>query len=378
MYLIWEGDSIMKARRLFPLFALVLLFFAACGTSTSAMSSPTPIPTATLTIPSHTQVFALNTNGPILPHGAAAAWDSRYIDPGAMVFYNGTYHMFFNGITGYPAPVSVGYATSSDGRVWTKASKSPVLLSSQVKYAPLTIFVSSVLVQPDGTWVMYFYTLDNSGTPFAGPATIGRATASQPTGPWTPDPAPVLQPGKAGSWDGMSVANPSVVQTDTGYVMYYNGVASLNDTSGAIGRATSSDGIHWTKYNNPATTGSPYAASDPVLTPGSNGAWDSHRMIDTNVVRTENGWAMVYLSTAPVGTAPNHYSAFGYATSSDGVTWHKSTANPILSTLNVSDWQGIYLGNLLYQHGTLSLYFDVGQGGFTNVWMATHQGLLNN
>lgn len=83
---------------------------------------------------------------------------------------------------------------------------------------------------------------------------------------------------------------------------------------------------------------------------------------------------MAYLSAAPPGTAPNPYSAFGYATSSDGVTWRKTSANPILSTLNVSDWTGIYLANLLYQNGALYLYFyfDVGQTesgrGVTNVW----------
>jgi hypothetical protein len=200
-------------------------------------------------------VFSLNTRGPILPHGSATAWDSTYIDPGAMIYYNGTFHMFYNGITGYPAPVSVGYATSTDGR-------------------------------------------------------------------------------------------------------------------------------DWTKYNNPQTSDPLYAESDPILLPGASGAWDSQRMVDTNVVRKENGWVMVYLSAAPPGTAANPYSAFGYATSSDGVTWRKSTANPVLSTLNVSDWLGIYLANLLYQDGTLYLYFDVGQTesgrGVTNIWMATHQGLLNN
>ncbi len=100
----------------------------------------------------------------------------------------------------------------------------------------------------------------------------------------------------------MSVANPSVVRTDTGYAMYYNGVASLNDSHGAIGMATSTDGIHWRKYNNPATTDPLYAKSDPVLLPGASGAWDAQRMVDPNVVRTENGWVMVYLSAAPPGT----------------------------------------------------------------------------
>ena len=50
-----------------------------------------------------------------------------------------------------------------------------------------------------------------------------------------------------------------------------------------------------------------YAESDTVLLPGASSAWDSQRMVDTNVVRTENGWVMVYLSAAPPGTAPKNY-----------------------------------------------------------------------
>ena len=355
----------------------IALALTACGSATATTPAPTALPTATDTIPSQTQVFSLYSGRPILRHGSASAWDSTYIDPGAMVFYNGKFPMFFNGITGYPAPVSVGYATSLDGHNWTKVSKSPVLLSSQVRYADLTIFVSSVLVQPDGAWVMYFYTLKTGSGPTDVDA-IGRATASQPTGPWTPDATPVLQPGKAGSWDGLSVTHPSVIRAGTGYVMYYSGVASITDTHGAIGMATSSDGIHWTKYNNPATNDPLYMESDPVLLPGKNDSWDATRIFDPNVVQTENGWAMAYLGVGSLGTAPYHFSAFGYATSSDGISWRKSAANPILSTANVSDWVGIYLANLLYHNGALYLYFDVGQSGFTNVWMATHQGLLNS
>lgn len=261
---------------------VLALLLAACGTATTANHTPTPSPTATTTIHSHSQVFSLNTRGPVLPHGSAAVWDSTYIDPGAMIFYNGKFHMFYNGITRYSAPVSVGYATSTDGRNWMKVSKNPVLLSSQVRFAGITIFVSSVLVLSDGTWAMYFYTLNGSNA-FSNLATIGRATAPQPTGPWTPDANPVLQHGKAGSWDALSVANPSVIRTDTGFVMYYTGVASFNGTHGAVGMATSPDGIHWTKYNYPKTSDPLYAESDLVMLPGAKDAWDSQRMVDTNV-----------------------------------------------------------------------------------------------
>ena len=88
----------------------------------------------------------------------------------------------------------------------------------------------------------------------------------------------------------------------------------------------------------------------------------------------------IVVAAAPPAVAANPYWAFGYATSSDGVAWKKSAANPVLSTASVSGWLGFYLSKLLYHNGTFYLYFDVGQteGGYnvTNVWEASHQGLL--
>ena len=122
------------------------------------------------------------------------------MDPGAMVYQDGMFHMFYNGINGFPAPVGVGYATSPDGYHWTRQVSEPVLSANQLAGSQLlgsNLFVTSALVEDDGTWVLYFYTL--SGNTFNGPGEIGRATASSPTGPWTIDPDPMLSPGPKGS-----------------------------------------------------------------------------------------------------------------------------------------------------------------------------------
>lgn len=50
----------------------------------------------------------------------------------------------------------------------------------------------------------------------------------------------------------------------------------------------------------------------------------------------------------PPAVTANPYWAFGYVTSSDGVTWKKSTASPLLSLASVSGWLGFYLSTLLY------------------------------
>jgi hypothetical protein len=335
------------------------LLFLGCGTS-AVKVTPTPTPLR----PGEFSVYA---KSPVIPHGVQSGWAARYVDPGAMIYRDGAYHMFFNGINGYPAAVSIGYATSSDGYTWSLASKDPVLTTDKVTYAGIAIFASSVLVGDDGTWTLYFYTVDLS-TPAH--TTIGRATAPKPTGPWTPDAAPVLRLGAAGVWDSYSVAHPSVVRTSAGYVMYYSGSSGAADAHGAIGMATSPDGVHWTKR------------ADPVLSAGTGDEWDGQFIYDPNVVQTPSGYVMAYLAVSPTGTVPTPFTAFGYATSADGVTWTKSSANPILSSKDHQNWLGMFLANLLYQNGTLLLYFDLQQQsktfGVTDVFLATHTGLLSS
>lgn len=351
--------TMVKRWALGALLAALCVGFVGCAGAPSVAQ-----PTKT---PGRQSVFTVDRRNPLLSHGSAASWAARYIDPGAMVFHDGLFHMFFNGINSYPAPVSVGYATSPDGYAWTRVGDQPLLASQQVAYAGLTIFASSVLAQDDGTWALYFYTLP-LGTSATDHGYIGRATAPRPTGPWTPDATPTLSPGAPGTWDSLNVAHPSVVRAGNGYVMYYSGAASATDPHGGIGRATSPDGVHWTK------------STTPVLAAGAAGAWDAQFIFDPNVVPTPTGYAMVYLAVTPGGSAPTPYTAFGYATSPDGVTWTKSSVGPILSTLDHPEWQGIFLANLLYQNGALFLYFDAqpraNTFGVTDINLATHMGLL--
>jgi predicted GH43/DUF377 family glycosyl hydrolase len=220
---------------------------------------------------------------------------------------------------------------------------------------------------------MYFYTLDNTadGQSFS-QGQIGRATAPGPDGPWTADPAPVLKKGTAGSWDSYQVSNPSVVKTTDGYVMYYSGGSAGANTSRAIGMATSKDGVSWTKYNDPTTTDPLYAESDPVFAPGSADAWDSTRLIDPNVQHTPDGWVLVYLADKGKFNA----DGLGLALSSDGIHWQRIGSNPIVG-FGKSGWSASYLANMVFHGNTYFVYFDVASGGGTNVYMASHSGLLN-
>lgn len=65
------------------------------------------------------------------------------------------------------------------------------------------------------------------------------------------DPAgTVLAPGPAGSWDSFATYSPFLVEHGGQYLLFYTGFASSNYSDGAIGLATSPDGVRWTKVGD--------------------------------------------------------------------------------------------------------------------------------
>lgn len=310
--------------------------------------------------------FTVYGDGPIVSHGAAGAWDDRFTDPGAMVYHDGQFHMFRNGFRDWPASVQIGYVTSPDGYIWTKSSDAPVLESAEVPYAGVAALASSILVEDDGTWVLYFYTWQSASFPSTGG--IGRATAPGPTGPWSPDPDLVLKPGKTSAWDGRHVLAPHVLRTEAGYVMYYSGYNLKGQQW--IGRATSSDGIQWVKYDDSATTDALFAESDPVFQ-SAPGEWDGGDVHQPRVFETPEGWVMFYRGTDRLQSTR---MALGVATSTDGLQWERSAHNPVLTPKAVAGAQYFWFTNVLFQANTYFLFWEVDINQSTEIYLATHLG----
>jgi hypothetical protein len=74
---------------------------------------------------------------------------------------------------------------------------------------------------------------------------------------------PVLEPGPSGSWDDAWIGWPFVIYDGTQFIMYYTGFFEVSYEVAQVGRATSKDGINWTKYEG-----------NPVLTVGLEGEWE--------------------------------------------------------------------------------------------------------
>jgi predicted GH43/DUF377 family glycosyl hydrolase len=293
---------------------------------------------------------------PILTRNPSLEIRNLYINPGAVTFFEDRFHMFFNSFTAWPGLVKVGYATSADGYSWQMAQEEPVLTTDQIPFGDEKADVSSVVVLDDGMWVLYFHTVSGGE--------IGRATAASPTGPWAVDPEPVLKPGPEGAWDQLALEWPSVVKDDDEFRMYYG----VKTTDGhAIGFATSTDGINWTKYNDPQTAEQLFAESDPVL--AADVDWEQNTVDRPRVVKSPDGWVMIYQAGL--------IEMRGLAISDDGVNWEKYPENPIFHQEvfpipRAKTWDT----NLLYQDGTYYYFMEVGTLNGTDLYLASHQGSL--
>jgi hypothetical protein len=128
----------------------------------------------------------------------------------------------------FSAPVASGYILTDEDLVANSKWNDP-----------------NVIYENNG-WTMFA----SCGVGFTGEINIYRLRSTDRT-TWTLSPnTPVLVKGTAGQWDDGAVETPSVVYYQGAYHMFYTGYPSGGQSDSKtykIGRATSADGISWTK-----------------------------------------------------------------------------------------------------------------------------------
>jgi predicted GH43/DUF377 family glycosyl hydrolase len=380
----------------FALIILVIIVSACEPAAPSITASTTPVapvntpsmtPIIAIPSPASTQQVATSTSEASSikfsykrPPAKLTIPSVLFKDTGAVVYHDGKFHLFYNCQYNWPpTEVNIAYAVSEDGITWQQVKNDTIISEKDIPYPVHSILASTVFVMDDGTWVLYFSTWGN-GTQFIPPSLIGRAIAPSPEGPWTVDPEPVLEPSQNG-WDSGSVQRPDVLRVGDIYYLYYFGSSSAG---GMIGMATSSDGIHWTRYDDPATTDPLYAESDPVFTPEQNGS-SSLELRYPRVLNTPDGWLLFYWTSTPNWPQANPFTPtnglINLATSSDGIHWTKAQEEPIFTPEEISSGvTAIYTPVVVLVEDVYYMFIEMeyisGAGLNTNIVLTTHDGLL--
>jgi len=141
------------------------------------------------------------------------------------------------------------------------------------------------------------------------------------------DPAnPVMSGSRPGTWD-RSVQGPDVLYNadSARYEMWYFASAGpdANDSwlPFRMDFAVSEDGLHWTKYPE-------------LILESESDAWDKS-FKRCRIIRENGQYKMWYVG----GNLTTGTAGIGYATSPDGIVWHRDTLhNPVLQTENRNAW----------------------------------------
>ena len=110
-------------------------------------------------------------------------------------------------------------------------------------------------------------------------------------------------------WKSLRTCNPTVLQGDGRFLMFYQGISL--DRQVSIACATSPDGIHWTCDENPALTAE---NSAEVLNSALHGTTD---LIEPSVVRVGPGYRMWFITRG--SNEPGN--RLHHAISADGLSW---------------------------------------------------------
>lgn len=286
-----------------------------------------------------------STNYSILPEPTAEGFHGMYTSVTDIIKEGDTYYMLYNDLVGgWPSEeINVALASSKDLINWER-EPIPLLTSKDIPFdfgdIPAFPFATSIIKNPAGGYLLYFDAIAkdvNKG--------IGVATAPSLEGPWRVQDEMILVPDLK-SWDKYYVTSSYVVWEDGTFRMYYAGTVEEDGyKETAIGLATSKDGMTWERR------------SAPVFKKSEGSTFDNRKVDNPHILKDGDSWIMVYRSDAGDGTWGTN-SAFGLATSKDGISWTRAQKDAILSEDDVSNWRTIWSTALIKHDGVYHLFVE--------------------
>ncbi|HMF31605.1 MAG TPA: family 43 glycosylhydrolase [Candidatus Lokiarchaeia archaeon] len=241
---------------------------------------------------------------------------------------------------------SIAFVVSSDGEHWS----APAISLAPNQTTNWEVEVNRPCVVHHGDLYHMWYTGQAKGR-----SSIGYATSPDGVS-WTrASSEPVFVP--LNKWEKGALMCPHVLWDEhmQVYRMWYSGGEQYEPN--AIGYATSEDGIHWNRLN------------DPVFTPAKELAWERDRVAACQVIQ-HNGWHLMFY----VGFANIHQARIGLARSRDGILgWERHPANPIIApTSGQWDQDACYKPYAIYNGERWLLWYNGRRGKVEQIGVAFH------
>jgi predicted GH43/DUF377 family glycosyl hydrolase len=244
---------------------------------------------------------------------------------------------------------SIALVESTDGMAWGK----PVIVLGPEKATGWEDDINRPVVIKNGEQYQMWYTGQARGK-----SAIGYATSSDGKSWKRMSPRPVLAPEQP--WEKVAVMCPHVLYDDTAklYRMWYSGGEQYEPD--AIGHATSSDGLKWTRHEK-----------NPIFRLDPKSAWEKDRVTACQVVRQGDWHVMVY-----IGFRDRDHAQIGLARSKDGITdWQRHPANPIIRPgKDKWDHDAVYKPYAILDGKRWLLWYNGRHGGVEQIGLATHEG----
>lgn len=335
---------------------LLLTACAGAPAVTTTVTSVATVPTSTTATTAQAAQELFYAGVDQEPVAIPQAGSAAYLSPIAVVILDGSRYLAVNGFDDDPAERGVLLFEETSGS-WRQAAGPIAVDLEQKEPGPIG---SSLVQGPDGTWFLYGW-----GSPLGEPESsiVWLATATDLFGEWTAVSEPVLVKGGAGEWDDEGVLFPSVVITEEGFTMLYDGFGSLEGDH--VGLAHSTDGVRWEKYND-LTTGGAFEESDPVFGPDPDGDFDARSVQVGRLVATPAAWVLVYMGLPP-GRGP---SQVGVATSPDLVNWDRQGLG--LREVDIpAENLGLHTVEGAYRDDQVEVFVEVLTDVDSAVWRAT-------
>jgi uncharacterized repeat protein (TIGR01451 family) len=169
---------------------------------------------------------------------SSQSWEINGVSGPSVLLDGTTFKMWYTGVDEFGV-ARIGYATSSDGILWTKYADNPVLdIGAGGSWEDEDIAKPTV-IKFKNSYHLWYSGFDGSVS------RIGYATSSDGM-EWTKDTAnPVLDVGHVGDWDWLTIYGPDVVKVGDTLRMWYSG--ETLPPSWQTGFAESVDGSLWTR-----------------------------------------------------------------------------------------------------------------------------------